>query len=183
MMKELSMHILDIAQNSVRVKAHHITIIVKELVEKKDRFEFIIEDDGPGIPEDILKDIRNPFTTSRTMRRVGLGIPLLEDTCKMCDGTLHIDSTSGQGTKITATMRYNHIDRPPIGDMASTIAMLISSNDQINIQYEHFYNETSFDISTNDLKEVLGDDVPLTDIQVVQWLKNFLKENLCQLKE
>ncbi len=92
-------------------------------------------------------------------------------------------SISGQGTKITATMSYDHIDRPPIGDMASTIAMLISSNDQINIRYEHYYDEKSFDISTSDLKEVLGDEVPLTDIQVIKWLKNYLKENILELKE
>ncbi|WP_246552158.1 ATP-binding protein [Vallitalea pronyensis] len=181
MMKELSMHILDIAQNSVRAKAHRITITVKELV-SQNIFQFVIEDDGPGIPETILQDIRNPFTTSRTMRRVGLGIPFLEDTCNMCDGTLQIDSASGQGTTITATMCYDHIDRPPIGDMWSTIATLISSNAQINIKYEHYYDDTSFDISTNDLKEVLGDDVPLTDIQVIQWLKNYLKENMLELK-
>lgn len=182
MMKELSMHILDIAQNSVRAKAKNIIISVNEQV-RNNVFSFSIEDDGPGIEEAILKDIRNPFTTSRTMRKVGLGIPFLDDTCSMCDGELLIDSVVGRGTKIIATMKYDHIDRPPMGDLAVTIASLISSNEAINIRYEHQYNHETFDISTNDLKEVLGSDVPLTDIQVIQWLKGFLKENMDEISK
>ncbi|QUH31543.1 ATP-binding protein [Vallitalea guaymasensis] len=180
-MKELSMHILDIAQNSIRADANIITIIVKELI-KDNIFEFSIKDNGTGIDEEILKDIRNPFTTSRTMRRVGLGIPLLDNTCNICNGRLEIDSSSKQGTYIKASMDYNHIDRPPIGDMVATMATLISSNGDIDIQYKHYYNENSFDITTKELKEVLGDEVPLTNLDVIKWLKEFLKENINELK-
>lgn len=179
-MKELSMHILDIAQNSVRAKASNITVVVKELV-KDNVFEFSIQDDGKGIPEDILKDIRNPFTTSRTMRRVGLGIPLLNDTCNICNGKLSIKSIINQGTYILARMDYNHIDRPPIGDLESTIATFFSSNDNINIEYEHYYNDRSFSITTKELKDVLG-DVPLTNVDVIKWLIEFLKENTEEIK-
>ncbi|GKX28881.1 histidine kinase [Vallitalea longa] len=179
-MKELSMHILDIAQNSVRAKSSNITIIVKELV-KDNVFEFSIQDDGEGIPEVILKDIRSPFTTSRTMRRVGLGIPLLNDTCNMCNGELYIKSIVNQGTYILAKMDYNHIDRPPLGDLESTIATFFSSNDNVNIEYEHCYNDESFSISTKELKDVLG-DVPLTNLDVIKWLVEFLRENIEEIK-
>ncbi|GMQ56111.1 ATP-binding protein [Vallitalea sediminicola] len=180
-MKELSMHILDIAQNSVRANANNIIIIVKELI-NNNVFEFSIKDNGSGIPKEIMKDIRDPFTTSRTMRRVGLGIPLLDNTCNICNGKLDIDTSEKQGTFIKASMDYNHIDRPPIGDMESTIATLISSNSNIDIQYKHYYNNESFDISTKELKEVLGDEVPLTNLDVIKWLKEFIKENINELK-
>lgn len=176
------MHILDIAQNSVRAKAHNINIIVKE-ISNENLFEFSIKDDGTGIPEEIFRDIRNPFTTSRTTRRVGLGIPLLDNTCHQCNGKLDIETCINKGTYIRAIMDYNHIDRPPIGDMVSTIATLISSNSDINIHYVHYYNYSSFDISTNEIKDVLGDEVPLTDINVIQWLKGFLQENIEELKQ
>lgn len=179
-MKELSMHILDIAQNSVRANASKITITVKELVDMN-IFEFSIQDNGDGIPEDMLKDIKNPFTTSRTMRRVGLGIPLLNDTCNICNGNLSIKSLVNQGTYIIAKMDYNHIDRPPIGDLESTIASLISSNEVINIEYKHYYNGESFSITTQELKDVLG-DVPLTNIDVIKWLIEFLRENIEEIK-
>ncbi|MCT4598234.1 MAG: ATP-binding protein [Vallitalea sp.] len=179
-MKELSMHILDIAQNSVRAKAHNITIIVKENI-IDNLFEFSIKDDGTGIPKDIFEDILNPFTTSRTMRKVGLGLPLLDDTCNLCNGNLSIETIVNEGTALKAVMEYNHIDRPPMGDIVATIAMLITSNSDINIKYIHYYNDSTFDISTKEIKEVLGDDIPLTDINVIQWLKEFLKENIDEL--
>lgn len=176
------MHILDIAQNSVRAKANNINITVKEIL-NENLFEFSIKDDGTGIPEEIFRDIRNPFTTSRTTRRVGLGIPLLDNTCHLCNGKLDIETCINKGTSIRAIMDYNHIDRPPIGDMVSTIAALISSNSDINIHYLHYYNDSSFDISTNEIKDVLGDEVPLTDLNVIQWLKGFLLENIEELKQ
>lgn len=179
-MKELSMHILDIAQNSVRAKADNITIKVIENV-SDNVFEFSIKDDGSGIAEDILANIRDPFTTSRTMRRVGLGIPLLDSTCKLCNGKLSIESKVNEGTYINAFMEYNHIDRPPIGDIVTTIAMLITSYADINIHYIHSYNKSVFDISTKEIKDVLGEYIPLTDVNVIQWLKGFLEENIKEL--
>lgn len=180
-MKELSMHILDISQNSVRAEAKNVII---EVIEKPalNIFEFIIEDDGSGIPKEIYDTIKNPFTTSRTMRKVGLGIPLLDDTCRLCNGELILETKEGIGTKIKATMDYDSIDRPPLGDIISTMAGLITSNGDINIKYVHIYNEEEFDISTNEIKEALG-DVPLTEIEVYKWLKNFIKENLEEIKK
>lgn len=179
-MKELSLHILDIAQNSVRAKADNVEIIINEN-EIGNSFEFEISDDGPGIPDEIVKTIKNPFTTSRTFRKVGLGIPLLNDTCKLCNGQLNIYTKKDEGTKIIAKMEYNHIDRPPLGDIVSTIVGLITSNDSINFQYSHSYNDNTFKLSTNEIKEVL-DGVPLSNIDVIQWIKEFIKENIDAIK-
>ncbi len=179
-MKELSMHILDIATNSVRANASEISIIVKEDFQNN-QFTFDIIDNGKGIEAEMLEAIKNPFTTSRQLRNVGLGIPLLNDNCQLCDGYLEIESKVGEGTSLKSMMVLDHIDRPPMGDIASTITGLITSNEAINIKYEHWINDTSFDVTTNELKEAL-DGVALTEISVMQWLRSFVEENIDELK-
>lgn len=175
------MHVLDIAMNSVRAKASRMQITINEQV-KQNVFQFTIEDNGPGIPDEIFKTIKDPFTTSRTMRKVGLGIPLLNDTCLQSNGSLEIETQLGVGTKVVATMDYDHIDRPPLGDIVSTIVGLITSNEHMNIHYYHSYNEQSFEFETKEIQDVLG-DVSLCDISVYQWMKDFVKENLIDLKK
>ncbi|PKM66310.1 MAG: ATP-binding protein [Firmicutes bacterium HGW-Firmicutes-2] len=179
-MKELSMHILDIATNSVRAGASRILITVSEDVINNE-FRFDIEDNGKGIPDDILDTIKNPFTTSRTLRKVGLGIPLLDENCRLCDGFLEITSKVGKGTTLKSMMVYNHIDRPPMGDIVNTIIGLMTSNETIDIGYKHCYNDNCFEISTKDLQEEL-EDVPLTSVSVIQWLRAFLAESLEELR-
>ncbi len=174
------MHVLDISSNSVRANSDNIYIKVEENV-KGNEFIFYIEDDGAGIPEDMLKDIKNPFTTTRTLRKVGLGIPLLNDNCLLSGGSLEMTSKVGVGTKLIAKMGYDNIDRPPLGDMASTICGLITSNENINVKYEHIYNDNKFEISTNEIKEILG-DVPLNEIEIVRWLREYIGENIDEIK-
>lgn len=180
MMKELSLHILDIAQNSVRAKADNIKIVVKELIDAN-VFEFSIEDNGSGIPDEIFKTIKDPFTTSRTTRKVGLGIPFLNNTCIACGGELIITTKINEGTKLLATMLYDHIDRPPLGDIVSTMVGLITSNEEIEISYTHWYNNQSFEFSTSEIKEVLG-DMSLAEIRIYKWMIDFVKENLQEIK-
>jgi hypothetical protein len=180
-MKELSMHILDIATNSVRADATLIEIkVVEDLI--NDSFIFEIKDNGKGIPEAMLKTIKDPFTTSRTHRKVGLGIPLLDENCRLCEGYLTIDSSVGIGTHLKSMLKYSHIDRPPMGDIVSTVVGLITSNEDINIHYSHHYNDKEFSISTDELKTEL-EDVSLTQISVIQWLRGYIKESLDELKE
>lgn len=179
-MKEMSMHILDIATNSVRAQASNIEILVKEdLINNK--FVFEIKDDGKGMPEEMVKSLSDPFTTSRTLRKVGLGIPLLTQNCQMCGGDVKIESEVGVGTTLLSYLEYDNIDRPPLGDIASTVMGLITSNEAINIKYVHEYNDQSFDVSTEELKEAL-DGVPLTELSVMKWLKDFILENIEELK-
>lgn len=179
-MKELSMHVLDIATNSVRAGATHIIITIKEDL-TNNQFVFEIKDNGKGIPEAMLKDIKNPFTTSRTLRKVGLGIPLLNDNCQLCEGYLDISSEVGKGTVLKSMMAYDHIDRPPMGDIASTMSGLISSNEDIEFNYFHWYNDKCFDLATSEIKEAL-DGVSLTELSVVKWLRSFIEENLEEIK-
>ncbi len=186
-MKELSLHVLDIAENSVRGEANNIEIAIGEDL-KDDLFTIDINDDGKGIPEDMLKTIRNPFTTTRTHRKVGMGIPFLNDTCLMCGGKLTIDSTVGTGTKVHAEMSYSSIDRPPLGDIASTLLTLFSSYPDIVFEYRHLYRGAEapeaeeFSISTAELNEIL-EGVPLSTPSVFVWVKEFIKDNITELRD
>jgi len=179
-MKELAYHILDIANNSVRGQADKIDVIINEDSEHN-CLTMMIKDNGKGIPEDIQKSIKDPFTTSRTMRKVGLGIPLLNDTCLRCKGGLEIESTLGIGTLVKAWMELDNIDRPPLGNIPSTMTTLISSEEAININYSHTIKGHNFTVSTKELKDILG-DVPLSQVEVVLWLKEYIKENLDELR-
>lgn len=180
-MKELSMHILDIAANSIRAEAKNIEILVKEdLV--ANRFIFEIKDDGKGMSQEMVNSLSDPFTTSRTLRKVGLGIPLLKQNCQLCDGDVTIESELGVGTTLKSYFQYDHIDRPPLGDIASSISGLMSSNESVNIHYIHDYKDKRFEVSTKELKEAL-EDVSLTEISVMKWLRDFLKENIDEIQK
>jgi len=180
-MKELSYHILDIANNSVRAKASHLIINIHENREKNE-LKIIISDNGNGIPPDIYKDIKNPFTTSRTTRKVGLGIPLLNDTCLNCNGHLNIDTELGKGTRLEALMELTHIDRPPMGNLVSTILTLFVSHEDINIDFTYQVDETSFSLSTQMLKEILG-DISLNTPEISQWIREYLMDNITALHD
>lgn len=179
-MKELSLHLLDIAQNSVRGEAKNIDIEVKEEKHLNDLI-ISINDDGIGIPKDMMESIMSPFTTSRTTRRVGLGISLFAATCESCEGDFRIESQVGKGTKVLAKMKYDHIDRPPLGDVASTLVGLFSSYPEIRFTYKHGYNKESFEVDTDQIKEIL-DGTPMSNPQVFSWLCAFIKENIEELK-
>ena len=187
MMKELALHVLDIAENSVRGEAKNIEVIIVEN-QVKNRFSMEINDDGKGIPEEMLKTIRNPFTTTRTHRKVGMGIPFLNDTCLMCGGFLKIDSKVGEGTRVHAEMELNNIDRPPLGDIASTMVNLFSSYPDICFVYKHGYQDETlpdmqwFEVSTQELNEIL-DGVPISTPSVYLWVRDFVRDSVAGLKE
>lgn len=187
MMKELALHVLDIGENSVRGDGKNVEILVKEDL-KENELLIQIADDGRGIPPEMLKTIRSPFTTSRTFRKVGLGIPFLNDTCLMCGGRLDIESTVGVGTTVTARMQHDHIDRPPLGDMPSTLMTLFSSHPEIAFTYRYQYRGREdqelqeFAISTPELSEIL-EGVPLSTPSVYMWVKEFIQENMLALKQ
>ncbi|MDR2903115.1 MAG: ATP-binding protein [Clostridiales bacterium] len=181
MMKDLSMHILDIAQNSVRAEATDILLEIDENP-AENRLTITIGDNGKGMSAEMLESVRDPFTTSRTTRKVGLGIPMLEQTCLQCGGKLDLISTPGKGTTITASMDYNNIDRPPLGDLVDSLLILVITNQHINFKYSHIYNGNPFVFNTAEIKEVLG-DVPFDEPDVRDWIKGFLTEGLAEIKE
>lgn len=178
-MKELSLHILDIAQNSIVAGATIISILVNE-DPFNDLLTIEIEDNGKGIPAEMLQNVKDPYSTTRTTRRVGMGLPLLNDACWISGGELEIESREGAGTKVTATLGLNHIDRQPIGDMAGVIVLLVSANPKIEFQYTHIKGENTFSFSTEEVKEVL-EGLPLNSPEVVKTLREMIKLNLDEL--
>lgn len=181
MMKELSMHIMDITQNSVRAEAKNVTIEIVEDV-KNNVFSFSIEDDGKGMSKEFLENVRDPFRTSRTTRKVGLGIPFLQQTCNMCGGELILDSVEGKGTYLKAVMEYDNIDRPPIGDLENSVFLLIVMNPGIIFKYTYTYNTETFEFDMAEVLEVLG-DVSLDTPEVSQWIKDNIYEGMESVRQ
>jgi hypothetical protein len=178
-MNELSLHILDIVQNSIVAKATHIKIIVTENSEKE-TLSIIIEDNGTGMTPKVLQSVTDPYTTSRTTRKVGMGLPLLNDACQLTGGCLRIESEFGKGTTVSAFLGLNHIDRQPMGDIAGVVVLMVSANPLIDFTYSHTINGNTYVFDTKEVKEVL-EDIPLNTPQVIKMLREMIRLNLDEL--
>ena len=178
-MRELSLHILDIAENGITAGAKCIHILVDE-ARSGNVLTLKIEDNGRGIPPDKLEKLKDPFVTSRTTRRVGLGLPLLAAAAERCNGSIDVKTKPGIGTEVLATFDYNHIDRAPIGDMASTITTLILGNPKVDFVYTHIIDGNDFILDTRELRED-SDDLSLSDPMVIYHLTQSIRENLSNL--
>jgi anti-sigma regulatory factor (Ser/Thr protein kinase) len=179
-LRELSLHILDIAENGITAGADCIQIQVNEARGNEDLLTIVIEDNGSGMPAEKLQKPTDPFITSRTTRRVGLGLSLLAAAADRCEGKLEIDTEPGRGTRVQATFRYNHIDRAPVGDMASTITTLIMGNPQVDFIYTHIIDTEDFVLDTRDLKEGKQDQ-SLTDPVLIFHLTRSIRNSLSAL--
>ena len=175
-MHELSLHVLDIVENSTSAGADTVTVRVGE-DSIRDEMRIRIEDNGRGMDAAMVSNIKDPFVTTRTTRKVGLGLPLMDMTTRMCDGTLRIESTLGVGTTVDATWRLGHLDRPPLGNMAATLKTILIMNPHIHFRYCHTVDERSFTLDSGEIHMALG-DLPLTQPEVLDWLDGYLKENL-----
>lgn len=173
-MKELSLHITDIVQNSIVAGASLVEITIIEDIQKN-ILEISVKDNGKGMSEELVKSVIDPFTTSRTTRKVGLGIPLFKQAANLTGGDLSIESTLGVGTKVTAKFTHDHIDRQPIGDMVSTMLATIVSHSDIDFVYTHSFCGNDFVLDTRELKNVLG-DVSFSEPDVYMWIKSYLEE-------
>ena len=175
MMPEISLNILDVAQNSVKAKASLIEISVF-INQSSDTLTVIIKDNGTGMTKDQLEKVEDPFYTTRTTRKVGLGIPFFKLAAECTGGHFTLNSVYGKGTEATAIFCLSHIDRMPLGDMTSTIHTLITMNPQIDFVYTYRLNEKFFALDTKEFRSILG-DVPLNNPEVSAYIKEYLEEN------
>ena len=181
-MRELSLHLLDLAENSVSANASWITIRVEEPL-PEDRLLLEIGDDGSGMSPEILAIIQDPFVTSRTTRRVGLGIPLLKAAAEMCAGTFEIDSMPGVGTHIRTSFQNSHIDRMPLGDLAGTFLTLLISHSEVSWWFVYAKSIGAglplycFDFDDIPVKQTL-EGIPLTDPTVLAYLSDMIKSGV-----
>ncbi len=174
-MRELSLNILDVAQNSITAGASLITIEVNE--NTVDHTLLIgIYDNGKGMSEEQVRSVIDPFFTTRTTRKVGMGIPLFKMAAEQTGGKLEIKSELGVGTEVRAYFKTDSVDFTPLGDVASTVQMLITMNTDRDFLYKHSVDGKEFVADTREIKGILG-DVPLDTYEVSQWLIEFIKEN------
>lgn len=173
-MRELSLNVLDIAQNSISANASLIEIEVLENTERKE-LVIGIYDNGRGMTPEQVQNVQDPFFTTRTTRKVGMGIPLFKLAAEQTGGSLEITSEVGVGTRVRTLFKTDSIDFTPLGDMDSTIIMLVTMNTDRDFIYRFGIDENEFTLSTQELKGVLG-DVPLSEPSVTQWIRDYLSE-------
>jgi len=177
-MNEISLYILDLTQNSVTAGAKHIVITLR-LDTADDTLTITISDDGCGMSKELLSKVTSPFTTTRKTRKVGLGIPMIMQLCEMCEGSFDIQSEPGKGTVLTLGFKASHVDLPPMGSLGETMLSLINGTPE-GIEFKLLYavdqNEFSFD--TDEVRKMLGPDVPLNTPEVLAWIRDYITEGI-----
>ncbi|HIR72059.1 MAG TPA: sensor histidine kinase [Candidatus Coprenecus pullicola] len=179
-MNDLSMHILDIVQNSISAGATRVTLTVDE-APGADLLTIVIGDNGKGMTPEQVSRLSDPFFTSRTTRKVGMGIPLLMDSARQSGGDVRIESEPGKGTEVTAVFGYSNIDRPPLGDVANALMLLVSSNPALDFLFTYRYNGEEYLFDTVDVREILGDDA-LKDLTIIRNLEEMIKDNMREIR-
>ena len=178
-MEDLSLHILDIVENAITAKAKKIDVLIREEL-SEDRLVIEIIDDGIGMDEKVREKATDPFFTTRTSRKVGLGLSLMAQAAREAGGMFRIESELGKGTKVTATFQHSHIDRKPLGSMIETMTTLLLGNPELDISYSHQKEGKTYTLSNQALKERFKNQ-PLAGPEVIQWLRRHLKEGLAQI--
>ncbi len=170
---------MDIVQNSVSAGAGEIGIWLTEDT-KANTLLLTVTDNGCGMTEEVLSRVTDPYYTTRTTRKVGLGIPLFKQNAEQTGGWLHIESEPGKGTSLKAMFVHDHLDRPALGDMAGVISLLISANEKIRFRYIHKKDGGLFELDTREINEIL-DGVPVSEPGVARFLREMIRENLTEI--
>ena len=173
-LRDLSLHLMDIIQNSLKAGAG---CIVTSLQAEDGKLVMIIEDNGCGMDREMLERVTDPFSTTRTTRKVGLGIPLLKAAADRTSGGLQITSEKGYGTVVKAYFEIRNIDRPPLGDIAQTIAGVILANPETNLKLILRRDNKVFELDTEEIKARLG-EVPITEYNVLIWIREYVNEGI-----
>lgn len=178
-MTELSLHVLDIAENSVKAGASLISITI-DINEKTDRMFITLNDNGHGMTPDELSRAADPFYTSRTTRKVGLGIPLFQYAAECTGGSFSISSEKNRGTCVSAEFVLSHIDRMPLGDINATLHTLILCHPDIDFDYRYRRNHREFSLDTRNMRKLLG-DISFQEPEISDFLKEYLAENKAEI--
>lgn len=180
-MKELSMHILDIIMNSIKAQAKLIELIIDENT-INNYIKITVKDNGKGMNREELKQVTSPFFTTRKTRKVGLGISLLKEACERCNGYLEIDSEENKGTVVECYFERDNIDRAPLGNMGDTVLTVINGLNSCEFIYKYIFNDKNFTLNTVEIKEKLG-ELKINDSNVLMWIKEYVEENTKEIKE
>jgi len=176
-MKELSLHILDIAMNGVKAGATDLGITLNQ---QGSVLTITITDNGCGMDEETVRRLSDPFFTTRTTRKVGMGVPLFALAAQQTGGDVKITSvpapTAGHGTVVSATFHTDHIDCAPLGEMVDTVLTLVQGSPEVNLRYCHRMDTGEVLLDTGEIKKTLGDEVPINSFEILEWIKDYLNE-------
>lgn len=184
-MKELSLNVLDITGNSVKAEA---TLIEISLAERDGWLTMSIRDNGYGMEADFLERVTNPFSTTRTTRKVGMGLPLLKMAAEQTGGSMTIVSTPRRiapnacGTTVTATFDMNSVDFTPIGDIVSTLVLLVQGSPDVDFVFRHVRPQGTVELDTRTMRQVLGEEVSLGEFAVLEWMREMLSEQYASME-
>ena len=179
-MREIALHLLDIAENGAAAGAKTIQVTVEEDT-LKDRLKTVVQDDGRGMDADLVARVIDPFVTSRTTRKVGLGIPLFKAAAEACNGGLSITSAPGRGTCVTTEVQRSHIDRMPLGDLIGTMLTLVIGFPGIHWIFRYRVDDAEFVFDDEPVKRALG-EVPLTEPAILTFIKDYLREGVARVQ-
>lgn len=174
MLRDISLHIHDLSENSISAGA---TLLKCQLKASDNILYFNLIDNGKGMDSDMLSKVEDPFTTSRTTRKVGMGIPFIKLACEQSGGSFRIESRPGVGTTLYCTFIIDNIDRLPLGDIGETVSMILLESPDLHLIFELSSEKGEFAFDTNEIKEAIGDD-DLTDADTLQWIKEYFAENV-----
>ena len=174
-MRELSLNVMDVAQNCITAKATLVAIEINES-DKEDFLDIYVKDNGCGMTKEQVESVIDPFFTTRKTRKVGLGVPLFKMAAEQTGGSFTIDSEVNVGTTIYAHFVKSSVDMTPLGDINSTVKILIQCNPDLDFVFSHKADCGEFTLDTRELREVLGSDVPLNTPDVLMWIDGFLEE-------
>ncbi len=175
-MRELSLHISDIFENSRVAGASLIRLRIREDMDN-DRLEITVTDNGSGMKKEFADRVFDPFVTSRTCRKVGLGLPLLRAATQRCNGNTVIVSEPGKGTSVSSVFQHSHIDRAPLGNIVDSLVVFLAANPKLDFVYTHEVAGQSLVLDTLELREEMG-DIPLNTPSVLNWIRDYLREGL-----
>ena len=179
-MRELSLHILDVVENSLAARATRITLEIAESLED-DRLRITISDDGMGMNQEMARRAVDPFFSTRTTRRIGLGLPMFKAAAEHCNGHFVLESEPGKGTTVSAQFQHSHIDRAPLGNMATTLMSILLSDRLQSLGYVHRVDDRCFEFDTDEIRQTL-EDVPISHLLVREWLLDHLSEGEASLR-
>ncbi|HUK99380.1 MAG TPA: ATP-binding protein [Nitrospirota bacterium] len=179
-MLELSLHILDIVENSTRAEAKKVFITLIENT-GRDTISVEIRDDGAGMTEEMLKKVTDPFFTTKTVRKIGLGIPMFAQAVESVHGKLTIESKAGEGTRVAAEFKLHHIDRQPLGDIGSTMVTLIAGNTDVEFIYRHKRDDREYLFDTREVKKVIA-KVPINHPDILNFIRKHIHEGLLEIE-
>jgi hypothetical protein len=179
-MEDLSLHLLDVAENGIKAGASRIEIGIEEDLTAR-RLTLTVKDNGSGMEPEFARRVADPFVTTRTERRVGLGIPMLSRSAQETGGGLTVDSEKGRGTEVRAWFAADHIDCRPLGDVVETMITLILGNPGIEFALTWKRGGKSLEVDTRDLREQLG-DIPLSDPEVLRVVRDRIREEVKELQ-